>query len=105
MMNFQLGVNGIGTTLATRSWNIKVNELVSYNKDYNKVVKRSILYKVVFKKCIMFFHQITQISCLDANLAPDSCTQYFTAVTGTLNSYNWAGSYQLANQRQNICVR
>jgi hypothetical protein len=29
MLNFQLGVNGIGTTVATRSWNIKV-KLMSF---------------------------------------------------------------------------
>jgi hypothetical protein len=56
---------------------------------------------------IIFLFQITQISCLDANKAPAGCTQWFYGTTtGTvLNSYNYAGSSQLANQRQSICIR
>jgi hypothetical protein len=51
--------------------------------------------------------QISQISCLDANKAPSGCTQWFYGTTtGTvINSYNYAGSVQIANQRQSICIR
>jgi hypothetical protein len=73
-LNFQLGVNGIGTTIpSTRSWNL----------------------------------QISQISCLDPNLPPQSCTQYFygTSGTGTVNTFNYVNSIQLANQLQTICIR
>jgi len=74
-LDFQLGPTGIGTTIPTRQWNIR----------------------------------ITQISCFDANKAPAGCTQwFFGTTTGTvINSYNYAAStpYQLANQRQSICIR
>jgi hypothetical protein len=49
--------------------------------------------------------QITQISCYDANLAPDSCTQYFWGTSGMLNTFNYDNSWQLANQKQTICIR
>ena len=51
--------------------------------------------------------QITQISCFDTNLAPPGCTQYLygSSGTGTINSFNYAGGTQLANQNQNICIR
>ena len=50
--------------------------------------------------------QITQISCFDANKAPSGCTQYFYgSTTGTITSFNYANSVQLANQRQTICIR
>ncbi len=50
--------------------------------------------------------QITQISCYDTTLAPSGCTQYyFGSTTGMVNSYNYANQYQLANQKQNICIR
>lgn len=50
--------------------------------------------------------QISQISCHDPyNLAPDGCTQYFQGTTGTLQTFNYANSNQLANQMQNMCIR
>jgi len=71
-LNFQLGNAGVGTTIPTRQWNIK----------------------------------ITQISCYDTNLPPSGCTQYFYGPTsGTLYSFNYANSVELANQNQNICMR
>jgi len=72
-LDFQLGPTGIGATIPTRQWNIR----------------------------------ISQISCLDANKAPAGCTQWFYGSTsGTvINSYNFAGSVQLANQKQSICIR
>lgn len=70
-LSFQLGQTGIGTTLATRQWNIK----------------------------------ISQISCLSQWLPPPGCTQYFTGTSNVINSYNYAGGSQLANQIQNVCMR
>jgi len=68
---FQLGNAAVGTTLATRQWNIKV----------------------------------TQVSCFSTSLPPQGCTQYYTGTSNYFNSYNYAGGAQLANQRQNICMR
>jgi hypothetical protein len=46
------------------------------------------------------------VSCYDTNLSPSGCTQYFYGgTTGTLNSFNYANSYQLASQAQHICIR
>ena len=33
------------------------------------------------------------------------CSQWFTGVTGTLQSYNFAGGRHLANQDYSICIR
>jgi hypothetical protein len=49
--------------------------------------------------------KISQISCLAPYLPPPGCTQFITGTTGVLNSYNFAGGTQLANQQQNVCVR
>ncbi len=54
---------------------------------------------------LSLFQQISQISCFDSNKAPQGCTQYFTGVSGQLNSYNNINLYQLANQLQTICIR
>ena len=71
-LTFLLGETASGTTLATRSWNIRV----------------------------------TQYECNSGLLAPPGCTQYFYGSdTGSVQSYNFAGDYHLANQRQNICIR
>jgi hypothetical protein len=53
---------------------------------------------------------VTQISCYDnARLAPSGCTQYYTGLSGTVQSFNWktgdANNVQLANQNQKICFR
>lgn len=69
---FILGQSAIETTLATRSWSIRV----------------------------------TQYACDYSNLAPAGCTQYFWGDgTGIIKSYNWDGSYHLADQNQVACVR
>ena len=61
---------------------------------------------IIFRIIISVSLQISQISCLDANKAPSGCTQYFYgSTTGTISSFNYANSYQLANQRQTICIR
>lgn len=56
-----------------------------------------------------FTIKITQIECSSKNKAGDSCTQYHTASTGTINSYNYqsgAGTGQhLGNQDYAICIR
>lgn len=33
------------------------------------------------------------------------CTQYYTGTSNYFNSYNYAGGVQLANQKQNVCMR
>ena len=37
--------------------------------------------------------------------APTDCVQYFTGVSGSVKSYNYAGSQILAGQRYNNCIR
>ena len=47
----------------------------------------------------------SQIEC-DVRWRPRSgCTQWFTGVTGTLQSYNFAGGKHLANQDYTVCIR
>ena len=63
-----------------------------------------------FKLCLHLLNynlQVSQISCYDANLAPDSCTQYFTGVTGTIQSFNYqsAAGLQLSKTDYTICIR
>ena len=66
----------------------------------------SICIFIMFRNIIYVSLQITQISCLDPNKAPSGCTQYFYgSTTGTITSFNYANSVQLANQRQTICIR
>ena len=49
--------------------------------------------------------QVSQIEC-DVSWKPRSgCSQWFTGVTGTLQSYNFAGGHHLANQDYSICIR
>ncbi len=51
---------------------------------------------------------MTQYNCDYSNLAPQGCLQYFFGqTTGTVRSFNYAGSppFHLANQKQSICVR
>jgi len=50
--------------------------------------------------------KVTQYSCNDAGIAAQSgCFQYFTGVTGTVQSYNFANSLQLATQSWKACIR
>ena len=50
--------------------------------------------------------KVTQYSCDYNNLAPDGCTQYFFGPNSqTVQTYNYDGGYQLADQNQNICIR
>lgn len=56
----------------------------------------------------LLYSQITQISCFDtANLAPSGCTKYFTINTPKqiIQTYNYEGGNQLANQRETFCFR
>ena len=55
--------------------------------------------------------RITQYEKGYENLAPFGCTQYFwkqdsdSDGKGTIKSYNYGGSFHLANQNQKICIR
>jgi len=50
--------------------------------------------------------KVSQYSADFNNLAPSGCTQYFFgSTTGTIQSFNWAGTHHLANQNQLICIR
>ena len=48
-----------------------------------------------------------QIPCDTDYTPPDNCLQYFTAITGTVQSYNFNGGDgpHLADQDQRICIR
>jgi len=46
-----------------------------------------------------------QFECSDRHRPPPGCTQYHTGVSGTLNSYNFAGGYHLANMDYSHCIR
>ena len=49
---------------------------------------------------------MTQYSCDFDNLAPDGCTQYFFGSNSqTIQTFNFDGGSQLADQDQNICIR
>ncbi|TRY80076.1 hypothetical protein TCAL_09320 [Tigriopus californicus] len=48
---------------------------------------------------------ITQVPCNSPNKAPEGCTQYFTGIMGTVESYNFQGGTHLANQDYLNCVR
>jgi len=50
--------------------------------------------------------KVTQLSCDDPYVAnQEGCFQYHTGVTGTLNSYNFAGGAQLTGQNYKNCIR
>jgi hypothetical protein len=50
--------------------------------------------------------QVTQYDCNFPNPAPPGCTQYyFGSTTNSVQTYNYQGGQQLADQNQNICVR
>jgi len=46
-----------------------------------------------------------QISCTSSYKAPTDCVQYFTGISGSVKSYNYAGAQLLAGQRYNNCIR
>ena len=48
---------------------------------------------------------IRQIPCTAEYRPPDSCLQYFTGTSGTIYSYNYAGSQHLANHKYSNCIR
>ena len=52
-------------------------------------------------------HHSLQIPCDTDYTPPDNCLQYFTAITGTVQSYNFNGGDgpHLADQDQRICIR
>jgi len=50
--------------------------------------------------------KVTQYSCGDPGVASQQgCFQYHTGVSGTLQSYNFAGGVQLASQHYKNCIR
>lgn len=56
-----------------------------------------------------FTIKITQVECTSKRKAPDSCTQYHTAASGTVNSYNYQSGegtgVHLGSQDFAICIR
>ena len=50
--------------------------------------------------------RVTQFDCGSENLAPSGCVQYlYGDNSGTIQSFNYQGTYHLADQRQKICFR
>jgi len=50
--------------------------------------------------------KVTQLSCSDNyNTQQEKCFQYFTGVTGTVSSYNYAAPYMIAAQQYTACIR
>merc|ERR1711892_100473 len=49
--------------------------------------------------------QVMQIPCTAEWKPPEGCLQYFTGTTGTIQSYNNAGGFHLANQKYSNCIR
>ena len=49
---------------------------------------------------------MTQFSCNDPCVAAqEGCFQYFTGITGTINSYNFANLAQLSTLNYKTCIR
>ena len=59
------------------------------------------------KGCDPFLHvQVSQFSCDDEYVAAQvGCFQYFTGLTGTLQSYNYAGLAQIKGMNYKNCIR
>ncbi len=98
---FQLGNNGVGTNVQTRSWSIKVWGEGSGGE-------RGGCFSLVNNINHAVSPQATQYSCNYPNLAPDGCTQYYFGMNpGTVESYNYnnGNGNHLANQQQTICIR
>eukprot|EP00095_Tigriopus_kingsejongensis_P000514 maker-scaffold1854_size26324-snap-gene-0.2 protein:Tk00514 transcript:maker-scaffold1854_size26324-snap-gene-0.2-mRNA-1 annotation:"PREDICTED: uncharacterized protein LOC100161421" len=49
--------------------------------------------------------KVTYYTCDDTAKAPPGCTQYFTGVSGNIQSYNYPGSVLLRAQNYNNCIR
>ena len=49
--------------------------------------------------------RVSQIECHVRWKPPSGCTQWFTGLTGTIQSYNFAGGHHLAGQDYTICIR
>ena len=49
--------------------------------------------------------RISQISCTAEWRPPTDCLQWYTGTTGYIASFNYPGSYHLANQEYAICIR
>ncbi|XP_068200785.1 uncharacterized protein [Palaemon carinicauda] len=51
--------------------------------------------------------QVTQISCDSKYKAPESCLQYYTSTSGTVESFNFRKNKdgQLANQNYGVCIK
>jgi len=48
---------------------------------------------------------VRQIECSSPLRAPTDCVQYYTASSGTIRSYNWAGGQLLRGMDYEICIR
>ena len=69
-------------------WKIKVSSVLSFQT----------------RQFIRF--QVTQYSCDDECIsAQEGCFQYHRGITGTIQSYNFAGSAQLQGQNYKNCIR
>ena len=54
----------------------------------------------------MFPLQVSQFSCDDEYVAAQvGCFQYFTGLTGTIQSYNYAGLAQIKGMNYKNCIR
>lgn len=49
--------------------------------------------------------KVTQIECSSLSNPPAGCVQYYTGLSGTATSYNFAGSIFLGSQNYATCVR
>jgi len=49
--------------------------------------------------------QVTQISCKSPWRAPVDCLQWYTGITGTIKSFNFASGQVLSSQNYRICIR
>ena len=55
---------------------------------------------------IIFTLQVSQFSCDDEYVAAQvGCFQYFTGLTGTIQSYNYAGLAQIKGMNYKNCIR
>ena len=53
-----------------------------------------------------FYPQVSQFSCDDEYVAAQvGCFQYFTGLTGTIQSYNYAGLAQIKGMNYKNCIR
>ena len=90
----------------SRFWNIQIALLPCWSNYLGKTFSHLPLY--------FYFTNFN----FKLNVAPDNCLKYFTSSTGTIKSYNWKENQhlkrdhkkhlptrQLANQREQICIR